>query len=140
MDTKIDERQLDLDLGTGDMSLSTTQGKLLAKALSMLDALPVRYYVLTDGGQYHQRGDLTVVQAPAKRRTKGKYPFGTMSAYIRPFMQDMAVGDVMKIPAGQFTAKELRNSAVPWGIRTWGKGTIISSIDDPQFLEVMRIA
>ena len=112
---------------------------LLNRALMTLKAMNAEYKViLPDGTQF---GDLEVqVKPEPKKKRPCKYPRGTLNNYVRDFMKDMIVGDLVEIPVGEFLITEVQTAACNYSLTEWGKGCLTTAQNaDKSAIEAMRL-
>lgn len=106
------------------------------KALRTLDALGIAYAAIIDGETH---GTLEV----KTRRTRirpARYAHGETRAYYLPLLKDMAVGDVVDVPAGHFDLTVLSSNITAFASHEWGKGnTVTQSNKDAGIISVLRI-
>jgi len=71
-------------------------------------------------------GNSELVTAKAVRGGKGKrnlrYPMGTLSAYLAPYLDNLATEGVVEIPWGQFDYPHLSSSVTAACSKRFGKG------------------
>ena len=97
---------------------------LLERALMTLKALNAQFKVILPDGQ--EFGDLEIAQKTEKKRPS-KYPRGTMQAFVRGSLMDMAVGDLVEIKCDNFQLAEVQTAACNYGLLNWGKGCIMTA-------------
>lgn len=69
----------------------------LNKALAILNALKVQYKVI--GGDGTEYGELKVAPPVSDKPKRGsKYGWGTLTNAVKPYIKDLAVGDVAVVP------------------------------------------
>ena len=115
--------------------MSLIKQQTLKKAISMLNAIGASYAIIDEDGTKH--GELNVLRSLAPR----KYPRGTLSNYVKPYLENMKVGDVVPIPIGEFSMNDIRSAAVSWSCYHWGNGTLTTAIDkEGGKVEALRIS
>jgi hypothetical protein len=97
---------------------------LLERALMTLKAMNAQFKVIMPDGQ--EFGDLEIAQKTEKRRVF-KYPRGTMQNFVRGFLMDMAVGDLVEIKCDDFELAEIQTAACNYALMNWGKGSIMTA-------------
>ena len=114
----------------------SVKDKSLAHALKILDALNCQYKVIaSDGNEY---GQLQI--APLrKRKPSNKYKWGERSAYVRPHLKSLAIGDVAVIPPAHFGLTDLQSTVTSVAHQLWGPSSYSSSITGGS-VELLRIA
>ena len=107
------------------------------RAVAILEGLKVPYAAIDALGVKH--GTLEVKE-PIKRTGGRKYPHGERSEYVRKFLLDMKVGDVVMIPFDRYEAIEVQSSATSTAHRLWGSGSVTTTINrEKSQVEVLRI-
>jgi len=107
------------------------------RAVAILEGLKVPYAAIDALGVKH--GTLEVKE-PIKRTGGRKYPHGERSEYVRKFLPDMKVGDVVMIPFDRYDAIEVQSSATSTAHRLWGSGSVTTTINrEKSQVEVLRI-
>ncbi|NBX58659.1 MAG: hypothetical protein EBT64_09305 [Gammaproteobacteria bacterium] len=74
-----------------------------------------------------------------KRKRNTEYEFGARSAYIRPFIESLEVGQTVVIPQGDFKARDLQGSVSSMSHKLWGVGSYTTVINGDA-VELLRIA
>jgi len=93
--------------------------------------------ILEDGTQY---GDLEVVEKKVIKRRSSLLPFGTISNYFKPYVEELTVGDVVSIPFDKFDPETLRGSVASWAVYKWGKGATTTMLNhESNQVEVLRL-
>jgi hypothetical protein len=83
-------------------------------------------------------GGLKKVNGTGKR-AKRRYPYGEVRGYIRPYIENVADGEAVKIPYGKYTPGELQSCVSSYLSSLWGPKTYITSqLTDADSLEVLR--
>lgn len=112
---------------------------MMMKALTMLNAHGARYRIELPDGTVH--GDLALPQPEAPKRRPMKHPYGTMTAYVRPLMQHLAVGELVIVPCNGFTPHDVQNACGNCGSALWGKGSVTTAQNaQANTVEVLRLA
>ena len=115
--------------------MSGVKQQTLKRALAMLNAIGASYAVIDEEGTKHGTLEIT------EKKTRGKYPYGTLSTYAGKHIANMSVGDIQEIPFGEFDGESVRSAAVSWACYHWGNGTVTSAtVKDKKVVEVLRIA
>ena len=106
------------------------------KALKTLDALGVPYAAIIDGETH---GTLEIKTRRTRTR-EPRYAYGETRAHYLPLIQNMAVGDVVDVPVGQFDLPTLSSNVTAFASHEWGKGnTVTQSNKDAGTVTVLRI-
>lgn len=114
------------------------QKKQVEKWATMLDAWGVKFKIILDDGA--EFGGLEVIKEKSHKRHL-KYPWGLMAAYVKPFVENMAVGDVVAIPFGDYDRKSVQGAASAACHAMWGKGAHnVMTNNKTNCVELMRIA
>lgn len=115
--------------------MSLIKQQTLKRAIAMLNAIGVSYAIVEEDGTRH--GELEVVPKQNGR----KYPRGTLSGIVKPYIENMKVGDVVQIPVGDFEPEEIRSAAVSWSCYHWGNQTITTVVNkENNTIEALRIS
>lgn len=111
---------------------------LLERALMTLKAMNAQFKVILPDGQ--EFGELEIAQKPEKKRPS-KYPRGTMQAFVRGSLMDLAVGDFVEIKCDDFQLQEIQTAACNYALLNWGKGCITTAQNPVNHtIEAMRVA
>ena len=92
--------------------------KALSNAIKLLNAIGVEYAIQDHDGTLHGNG---VLQTKAKRQP-AKYPYGTLSKHVRPYVDACGVNQTVTIPVGQFELIHVYGSASSTASKVWGNG------------------
>jgi hypothetical protein len=99
------------------------QRTTLTKAIKLLNSIGAEYAIIV-GEEKH--GTLEVVMK--KKATQGKKAFShlygrnVLREYVKPYIDPMKVGDVVKIPPGQFMREAVAASAASYAHQVFGRG------------------
>jgi hypothetical protein len=116
---------------------SQIQDQAFKRAVAILEGLKVPYAAIDALGVKH--GTLEVKE-PFKRTGGRKYPHGERSEYVRKFLLNMKVGDVVMVPFDRYEAIEVQSSATSTAHRLWGSGSVTTTINrEKNQVEVLRI-
>jgi len=88
------------------------------QALKLLNASGCKYKVIDSTGVEY--GDLET--APPRKKRRGDLKFGAYSNHYKPYIENLAVGDVAVIPIDKFKYVKLLGSLSAWCSTNWGKG------------------
>jgi hypothetical protein len=97
---------------------SVLHEKALTNAIKLLNAIGASYAIKDAEGNLH--GDLTAVSK--KKKAPSKYPYGSISTYIRPYVEACGVNQTVTIPIGQFDVDHIYGSASSMATKLWGNG------------------
>ncbi len=112
----------------------------LRKAINLLNSIGVEYAILANGEKY---GSLEIV--PQRAPTKGvsyskKYGRGVVLNYVKPYIQNLKVGDVAQIPAGDFDLRAVSAIGATLAHDLFGTGGHTSRRDkNNNVVEIMRL-
>jgi hypothetical protein len=113
------------------------ENKVLNRALQMLDAIKCEYAVVDADGNQH--GELKI--QPAKGRRDMKYAWGALTNHIRPLVQDMKIGDVVKVPIAPFDLEAVQGSVASCCYKLWGRGAHTAALTkDRLYIEVLKLS
>jgi hypothetical protein len=116
------------------------QKTTLRKAINLLNSIKVEYAILADGEKH---GSLEV--APKRASTKKesyskKYGRGVVLNYVRPYIQNLNVGDVARIPAGDFDLRAVSAISATFAHGLFGVGGhTIRRDKNNNVVEIMRL-
>ena len=97
---------------------SVLHAKALSNAIKLLNAIGAQYAIKDADGIVH--GD---VQSVAKqKKTPSKYPYGSLSSHIRPYLKSCGINQTVTIPIGQFDIEHVYGSASSMASKDWGNG------------------
>jgi hypothetical protein len=127
-------------------AMPVTYLNMLERALYTLKLLHAKcgidYAVLSEKyGITEATIDLTKPAVKPKRtRVQSHLPYGTLTNYYMPFIENMQPDDLVQIPVGEFDWVALQSSITARGGQMWGKGrvTCVTS-KDRTVLEVWRL-
>ena len=112
------------------------ENKVLNKALQMLDALKCEYAIVDSDGTKH--GELQIQPKKAKRPVK--YEWGALTNHIRPLVQSIKIGEVVKVPVAPFDIESVQGSVGSLCFKLWGRGNHTSALTkDRTYIEVLKL-
>lgn len=113
----------------------------IAKLINALDGAKASYkIILPDGTEYGTLETKPVKASKLKGTRASPYPRGELSAYIKPFIADLAVGGVAVIPYDKYPGSLLAARCYSAGFDLWGKGNVMGSRNDKtKTVEIMRL-
>jgi hypothetical protein len=97
---------------------SVLHAKALTNAIKLLNAIGASYAIKDAEGTLH--GDLTAVSK--KKKAPPKYPYGSLSAHIRPYVAACEVNQTVTIPIGAYDLDGIYGSASSMATKLWGNG------------------
>ena len=105
----------------------------IERALRLLEASGASFHVKLDDQEWGE--------AIHSKRVKkaAKYPFGSVSAHIKPYLNDAQVGQVRFVPFGDFEKTTVRSTITGHLSVNWGNGSYIVN-SKPDGVEVLRLA
>lgn len=112
----------------------------LRKAINLLNSIGVQYAIFAENEKY---GELEVI--PPKPVRKGisysdKYGRGVVREYVRPYIENLKVGDVAQIPAGDFDLAAVAAIGATFAYDLFGAGGHTCRQDkDNNLVEFMRL-
>jgi hypothetical protein len=123
---------------------STLKQKTLTELLGVLASMGCEYFVRDADGNEHRHGaslSVKVKTVKLMRKRNLKYPYGELTAYVRPFIDALQPGENVVIPGGKYLAAELSSSTSSYANRVFGKGGSLTAIDeDNNTVEVLRLS
>lgn len=101
--------------------------KTAEQAIKLLNSVRAEYKVILPTGEQFGGLEIKPKEEPKtngkSRRRTSLLPYGTMSSYVRPYMEELQVADVATIPAGEYPLREVQHAAVSLAAQLWGKGS-----------------
>ena len=108
----------------------------LLRAIAMLEAVGARYEIVDPDGVRHGK----LEEEKTSKRRPLELPYGTLTAYVKPFIENMKVGDVQVIDLGSYSGLSIQSVVANWLIKRHGNGCCTTRIDRKKnALEVLRI-
>jgi hypothetical protein len=119
--------------------MTLVEQKTLAKAISYLEALKVKYCIIDSDQISH--GSLEVAKAPKKpKRRPTPYPRGERTKYITKHLDGIEVGDVKCVPFGDYPSDMLTSNVTSWCCNRIGAGSATVSVNKAaKSIEVLRL-
>jgi len=112
------------------------ENKVLNKAIQMLNALKCDYAIVDSDGNTH--GELRIQPSKAKRPLR--YPYGSITKHIRPYLEGAKVGDIIRIPIKPFDKETIAGSTASLCCKLWGIGHHTAGLStDGSYVEVFKI-
>lgn len=108
--------------------------------LKTLEQHGVKYHVVFGNSEYTS---VASVKGKGKGKPRGSrytslHPWGAITAYVKPYIDPMQVGDVVTIPRGQFKKTSIASTTAAYAHRTWGsEAHTCHAIEDG--VEIMRL-
>lgn len=103
-----------------------------------LTAAGAQYKIIAEDGTEY--GELQVVPPKAHRTWTRQQPYGEMTAYFLPTVENMQPGDVVIVEPGKYEPARLRGAVGAWAAKKWGAGNSITSVNKQKgVVEVMRV-
>lgn len=117
------------------------QRSILIKATKLLNSIGVEYAIVVGDEKY---GTLEVVKKkPVKsgeRAFSQKYGRGTVLSHVKPYIDNLSVGEVTHIPAGEYELAAVATSAASYAYEIFGKGGHTGRKDkEKNVYEVLRL-
>lgn len=97
---------------------SVLHEKALSNAIKLLNAIGAQYAIKDAEGNLH--GDVKAVSK--QKKAPSKYPYGSLSSHIRPYIDSCAVNQTVTIPIGQFDLDAVYGSTSSIASKDWGNG------------------
>jgi len=96
------------------------QEKGIEKVIEFLKSINCQYKVIdTDGKVF-----TNITENPfVKKRAEPAYPVGAMTSHIRKHADNIKIGDVIKIPVGEFDVPRLSSVASSYFSQKFGNGS-----------------
>lgn len=135
------EKQMKRTVNTIDSAVKQRMiKKAIEQAVSILTAIDAKFVISTNDGGLIKRGEWNAGTKPTIRKTgDDRRPNGAFADRYKPYLKDLAVGDVAEVPCGGFEHAGLQGAMTAWMSTTWGKGSYASSYNaENDTLEVIR--
>lgn len=87
------------------------------RAIKMLDALGAKYHI-----QYNDQ----IMGQPLTVKRDRKYEHGSISSHVKPYLENLNVGDVIQIPVGPFDLDTIQASASRIACSLFGTSSCIT--------------
>ena len=97
---------------------SVLHEKALSNAIKLLNAIGAQYAIKDAEGVVH--GDVKAVSK--QKKAPSKYPYGSLSAHVRPYIDACAVNQTVTIPIGQYDLDSVYGSTSSIASKEWGNG------------------
>jgi hypothetical protein len=115
--------------------MSGIQNEVLKKAIKLIEVLKLEYAIIDFDGNV--LGNLEI----KKKEKVRKYKRGLPSQYVRPFLKNLNIGEIVIVPCGQFDKPTVGQTVSAMAYNLWGKGGAKqTSRNGNNSIEVMRIA
>ena len=105
----------------------------IEKALRMLDAAGAQFHVKLNDQEW---GEAIVTK---RARKAAKYPHGSVTAHIKPYLSNVKVNDAVAVPFGNFDGDTVRSTMSSYLSDHWGNGSYMMHKAKNQ-VEVLRLA
>lgn len=117
--------------------MKEVQKAALEKAIVWLKAAGCTFAIIDADGEKH--GDLDV--AEKKRRRALEHAYGELTTYITPHLSKIKPGEVVEIPLGKYTRKNVQSSCSSWMCRTFGNGSHTTAYNPKtKNVEILRVS
>ena len=110
------------------MEIKTTA---IEKALRLLEAAGASFHVKLDDQEWGKA-------LPNRVRKAAKYPFGSVRAYTKPYVENLKVNEAVGVPFGEFDPHSVYSSLTAYLTTKWGKGSYMVHKTKNQ-IEVLRL-
>ena len=97
---------------------SVLHEKALSNAIKLLNAIGAQYAIKDAEGVVH--GDVKAVSK--QKKAPSKYPYGSLSTHVRPYIDACAVNQTVTIPIGQYDLDSVYGSTSSIASKEWGNG------------------
>lgn len=123
------------------MSLHPAQIDMINQFVAALSNMGCEYHISIPDGETLANVEMVRKDQIIKSATL-TYGRGVLTHYLRPFMDDVQVGQMVMIPHGGYDADLLRQAAKSHGHRLWGTGacqTLPGEASDDGFLVFRKV-
>jgi hypothetical protein len=111
----------------------------LQKAITLLKSLNCQYAIIDANGITH--GDLPVAGNNFKTRSKSLFAHGELANYVKNYLKNLSLGQVVEIPCEQYPIVAIQTSACNWMRTHVGSDTYTTHANkETNCVEVLRIA
>lgn len=133
-----DTTQLEIPEVSGPMS--ATQLRMMQRAIDILRNLPVQFVVVAPGDRVFKHGDWELVpKQQGKQQRVHKYERGAVRNHVRPYLENLQAGEVVKIPVGEFDVTAIQGNVSSYAHYLWGEGNYTTTRDrDHSYIELYR--
>lgn len=109
--------------------------KAVERAMQLLDAVGAKYHISFGGVIF---GEEIAVQ----RRAPSQFPYGTLSAAIKPYLSELCIGQVAQIPIGEdFDKNRFQSTCCSIAYQMWGSDSYTSMLkEDGSEVQILRLA
>ena len=115
--------------------MSGIQNVALDRAIKLLEALKLEYAIKNFDGKI--LGNLEI----KKKEKIPKYKRGSASQYVRPFLQNLQIGEIVTVPCGQFDKQTVAQACSSMAYSMWGKGGATQTCrNGNNSIELIRVA
>jgi len=114
---------------------------ILQRSLAALKATGAKYIIVMPDGTVHTQGDLKLAsEEKPKRKRCVDHPYGTITAYYMPYINDLEPGNIVEIPFDRFKPEVLISGISSRAVTWWGKGSVVTAQNkQKKVVEVMRV-
>lgn len=123
-------------------TMTEVQMNTLNTVIKLLNALPVQYRIETDSGMAFGALQSTTTLKGTTRKRCTKYPYGTVTKTIAPYLDKLEIGDVAQLPLDLLpllTTDSLYSTIAGWCNNNWGSGAY-KMCRTKLHIEVLRVA
>ena len=115
--------------------MSGIQNVALDRAIKILEALKLKYAIKDFDGKI--LGNLEI----KKQEKVLKYKRGSPAQYVRPYLQNLQIGETVTVPCGQFDKQTVAQSCSSMAYNLWGKGGATQTCrNGNNSIELIRVA
>lgn len=108
-------------------TLSSLQRQLLTKATTVLAGMGCSYTITLPGGEVLTHG-VVVPEKPDKPKRQRTYPYGAVRNHVRPYVDNLKLGDSVLIPFGDFDPGILQSNVSGHLSNKLGNGTYMTTL------------
>lgn len=117
--------------------LSPLKSKVMSEVERMLRGVGATYHIKLD--DFEVNTIPAAPEAPARKKRNLKYPMGTLTNYVRPYLENLPPGGMAVIPFGEFPQTTLRATITAVASNMWGNDSYISATtEDELAYEILR--
>ena len=119
------------------LQLSQVQQQALKRAMVLLDSVKCKYAITDPAGTKY--GTLEIKE-PQKRIKNSQYTHGERTTYMKQYLKNLNVGDVVEVPRGAYELDMLQSIGHSVAQKMWGMSSATTAIirekDCVQFLRL----
>jgi hypothetical protein len=114
---------------------------ILDRLMAALKATGAKYIIVMPDGTTHSQGDLKLAEDKQRKRRKGIFPRGSISAYYMPYIEGLLPGQLVEIPYHVYPPETIISGVSSRAVDMWGKGSAMTCRNaEKGVVEVLRVS